>query len=178
MASGNVNRTKRANFQNGPALRQLESVGPLLDCGDLNGRLGNFKSKLKSSPWNRHPDRTKRALTLEAVKVRPGRASSAPSLLYTKMQTRRRLLNLSQQSTGPRGHCGASPSSADRGYRSNAGGLPNPGFSPIAHYLLRYVLGVRARDLTRIHGRRTHQPQTGGNFRGRRGRLFTSDGGR
>jgi hypothetical protein len=101
MASGNVNRAKRANFQNGPALRQLESVGPLLDCGDLNGRLGNFKSKLKSSPWNRHPDRTKRALTLEAVKVRPGRASSAPSLLYTKMQRRRRL-NLSQQSTGPR----------------------------------------------------------------------------
>ena len=88
MASGNVNRAKRANFQNGPALRQLESVGPLLDCGDLNGRLGNFESKLRSSPWNRHPDRTKRALTLEAVKVRPGRASSAPSLLYTKMQRR------------------------------------------------------------------------------------------
>jgi hypothetical protein len=45
MASGNVNRAKRANFQNGPALRQLESAGPLFDCGDLNGRLGNFESK-------------------------------------------------------------------------------------------------------------------------------------
>jgi hypothetical protein len=76
MASGNVNRAKRASFQNGPALRQLESAGPLFDCGDLNGRPGNFESKLRSSPWNRHPDRTKRTLVLAAVKVRPGRASS------------------------------------------------------------------------------------------------------